>query len=81
MRRLAKLPRLPETDDESAFFAVDNTVMGLTGDAAYKDTMRGEDVTASSVTINLTGNQLTKVQMVNLGKMLWLVDIVPLNAE
>jgi hypothetical protein len=68
-------------DDESAFFAVDNTVMGLTGDAAYKDTMRGEDVTASSVTINLTGNQLTKVQMVNLGKMLWLVDIVPLNAE
>ena len=68
-------------DDEAAFFSVDNSIAGLTGEAKYKDTFSGDTVTASSVAIDLTGNQLSKVQVINLTKLLWLVSVVPFNAE
>lgn len=69
------------TQDESAFFAVDNTIPSLTGTAKYKDTFRGEDVIKSDVAIDLTGNKLTRPQIVALGKLVWLVCVVPMNAE
>jgi hypothetical protein len=69
-------------DDESAFFTVDNTLPSLTGSAKYKDTIRaGGTVTASTVAITLAGNNLTRQQVMALTKLLWLVSIVPMNAE
>jgi hypothetical protein len=68
-------------EDESAFFAVDKTITSLTGTAKYKDQMRGETVASSAVTVDLTGNKLTKPQLVNAFKLIWLVSIVPMNAE
>jgi hypothetical protein len=67
-------------DDEAAFFAVDKTLPSLTGTAKYKDTMRGETVASSAVTIDLTSN-LNKQQVINLTKLIWLVAVVPVNAE
>ncbi len=67
--------------DESDFFAVDATMPSLTGLAKYKDTFRGDTVTASKVNIDLVGNNLTKQQVVNLTKLIWLVSVVPINAE
>ncbi len=68
-------------DDESAFFATDTTLPSLTGKAKYKDTMRGESVIASNVTVDLVGNNLTKQQVVNLTKLLWFVSVIPMNSE
>jgi hypothetical protein len=68
-------------DDESAFFASDSTVPSLTGKAKYKDTIRGETVAASTVAVDLVGNNLTKQQVVNLTKLLWFVSVVPMNSE
>ena len=68
-------------DDEAAFFAVDNTLSSLKGTAKYKDQMRGETVASSAVTIDLVGNKLTKQQIVNATKLIWLVSVVPMNSE
>lgn len=67
--------------DESAFFAVDSAIPALTGTAKYKDQFRGEDVIKSDVQIDLVGNKLSRPQIVALGKMIWLVCVVPMNAE
>ncbi len=69
------------TDDESAFFATDTGIPSLTGTAKYVDTMSGETVRSSKVDVDLTGNGLNKQQTVNLAKLIWLVNIVPMNAE
>lgn len=68
-------------DDEAAFFAVDKTMPSLTGTAKYKDQMRGETVASSAVSIDLTGNNLNKQQVMNATKLIWLVAVVPVNAE
>lgn len=67
--------------DESAFFATDDAVSALVGTMKYKDTMNGDSVVASNVTIALTGNKLTKQQTMYMCKLLFLSTIVPLNAE
>ena len=67
--------------DEAAFFATDDLIASLVGTMKYKDTMNGDSVVASSVTIGLTGNKLTKQQTMYLCKLLFLSAIVPLNAE
>lgn len=67
--------------DESAFFTVDTQQSSLTGTMKYKDTMRGDTVTASAVVIDLQGNRLTKQQAMYLCKLLMLSSIVPMNAE
>lgn len=67
--------------DESAFFSTDDTIPALTGVMKYKDTMNGETVTSSVVTVDLKGNKLTKQQAMNLAKLLLLSTTVPLNAE
>ncbi len=66
---------------EADFFATDTSIASLTGTMKYKDSLSGEVVTASSITIDLTGNQLTKQQTMYLCKLLFLSSIVPLNAE
>ncbi len=70
-----------EASTSDDFFAVDTTLAALTGKLTYKDTMAGDKVVASNVTVNLTGNQLTNYQVLYLGKLLFLTMTVPLNAE
>jgi len=53
----------------------------LVGVMKYKDTLQGETVVASRVAIDLTGNQLTKQQVMNLFKLVFFSSIVPINAE
>jgi hypothetical protein len=67
--------------DESAFFSTDESIPALTGVMKYKDTLAGETVTASAVTVDLKGNKLTKQQAMYLAKLLLLSAVVPLNAE
>ena len=67
--------------DESAFFSTDDSIPALTGVMKYKDTLSGETVTASAVTVDLKGNKLTKQQAMYLAKLLLLSAAVPLNAE
>ncbi len=63
------------------FFAVDNTLAALTGKMTYKDTESGGKVVASSVIVDLKGNQLTNYQVLYLGKLLFLTLTGPLNAD
>ena len=67
--------------DESAFFSTDDSIPALSGAMKYKDTLAGETVTASAVTIDLKGHKLTKQQAMYLTKLLFLSVVVPLNAE
>ncbi len=67
---------------EDAFFSSNAAIAGLTGQLRYKDTILSNGtVTASAVAINLTSNALSKHQVVILSKLLFLVALVPLNAE
>lgn len=66
--------------DESAIFDTDTSIPSLTGTMKYVDTMSGDSVIASSVAIDLVGNNLTKQQAMLMAKLL-LSAIVPLNAE
>jgi hypothetical protein len=67
--------------DESAFFAVDNNLVSLTGTMSYKDTITNKVITSSSVKIDLVGNKLTKVQTVYLTKLLFISNLLPLNSD
>ena len=67
--------------DESAFFAVDNETPSLSGKMTYKDSESGGKVVASNVTIDLTGNKIDKKQTMYLAKLIFLVAVVPFNAE
>lgn len=67
--------------DESAFFTTDNSVPALIGVMKYKDTLIGDKVISSAVTVDLKGNALTKQQTMNLAKLLFFSVVVPLNAE
>lgn len=69
------------TTDEAAFFAADDTNPALTGTMAYKDSLSNGTVVASNVTIDLKGTKLSKQQVMNLAKLLFLTAVVPLNAE
>lgn len=70
------------TTSESSFFEVDNNVAALTGQMRYKDAMSTTgNVLASGVKVDLTGNKLNKLQIMNLCKLILISAIVPLNAE
>lgn len=68
--------------DEDAFFAVDNALPALTGNAEFVDQLvpGKEAPVASKITYNLAANRLTKQQIVNFFK-LWLIAIGPTNDE
>lgn len=67
--------------DESAFFSTDETIPALTGVIKYKDTMAGETVSSSALTVDLKGNKLSKQQVMYLAKLLFVSFTVPLNSE
>lgn len=67
--------------DEASFFASDSNIPALTGTMKYKDSMAGETVTASNITIDLKGNKINRQQTMNLTKMILLAAIVPMNTE
>jgi hypothetical protein len=69
------------TADEASFFATDDVNPSLTGIVKYKDSQAGDRVVASSIGIDLTGNKLTKQQTMILFKLIFLVAVVPFNAE
>jgi len=67
--------------DESAFFETDTTVPAVAGTFKYKDTMRGDTTMASTVTIDLTGANITKQQLMVVGKVVIFSCVVPMNAD
>jgi hypothetical protein len=69
------------TTDESAFFETDSTIPALVGTAKYKDTLRGDTTVASTVTIDLTGQNLTKQQAMVLCKLIVFSAVVPMNSD
>lgn len=70
---------------EGDFFATDDSVVGLTGTMSYVDTFKGDpkddNVQASAVNVDLTGNHLSKQQIMYLTKLLLLTAVVPMNSE
>jgi hypothetical protein len=67
--------------DEAAFFATDDAIPALTGVMKYKDTLVGDTVTASAVTVDLKGNKLSKQQTMYLAKLLLMTCVIPLNSD
>lgn len=68
--------------DEASFFETDTKIPSLTGTMKYKDTMNsGGTTTASSVMIDLTGNNLTKNQTMILCKLIMFSTVVPMNSD
>lgn len=66
--------------DEGSFFAVDPTIPNLSGTMKYKDTFRDQTVVQSAVAISLKGNSLSRIQIMNITKLI-ILAIVPINAE
>jgi len=71
------------TSDESSFFDTDTKIAGLTGTIKYKDTLPlVDDATShSAVTIDLTGNNISKQQLMVLFKVIILQSIIPVNSN
>lgn len=67
--------------DESAFFSTDTNIPSLAGTMKYKDTLRGDTTVASHVEIDLSGNNLTKPQVMALTKVLVFSAVVPMNSD
>ncbi len=67
-------------DAFAAFFSTDSKVPGFTGRIDYVDSFRGDTVIGSKVTYAVDGNQISKIQSMNLAKMLMLM-IGPFNDE
>lgn len=80
--------------NESDFFTTDTTVPGISGTMKYKDTLKtstvdvagdptGDNATtlASSVTIDLTGNNITRQQTMALFKIIIFSSVVPMNSD
>jgi len=72
---------------EADFFATDTNITGLTGTMKYADTFNGAytdentPVSASNITVDLVGNNLTKQQIMVLTKLLLMVAVVPMNSN
>ncbi len=67
--------------DESAFFETDSTIPAINGTMKYKDTLRGDTTLASSVTVDLLGNNVTKQQVMAITKLVLFSAVVPMNAD
>ena len=67
-------------DAEAAFFATDVSVPGFTGRVSYVDTFEGESVIASKVSYAIASSSASKVQTMNLAKILLLM-VGPFNDE
>ena len=69
------------SSDESSFFTTDNTVPGLTGTMKYQDTLKGDTTLNSAVTIDLTGNNINKQQLMYLTKIIIFASVIPMNSD
>ena len=68
--------------DESAFFAVDTSVPGLSGTMKYHDTLNGNgDTLKSDVAIDLVGSSITKQQLMILNKIVIFISVIPMNSD
>jgi len=67
--------------DEASFFETDTTVPALTGTWKYKDVIRGDVTQASSVKVELAGNNLNKQQVMAIAKVILFSSVVPMNAD
>jgi hypothetical protein len=72
--------------DESAFFTSNTTVPGLTGTMKYKDTIKDDGTEdgltlSSAVTIDLTGSNITKQQLMVLNKVAIFASVIPMNSD
>jgi hypothetical protein len=68
--------------DESAFFATNTSIPGLTGTMNYKDTLNADgDTTSSAVTVDLTGNSINKQQVMVLAKVIIFASVIPMNSD
>lgn len=68
--------------DESAFFTTDTAIPAIVGTMKYKDALNSSGETMSSkVTLNLTGNNITKLQTMALTKMIIFASVVPMNSD
>lgn len=67
--------------DESAFFETDTKIPGLTGTMKYKDAIRGDTTMASAVTVDLTGNNINKQQLMVICKVVIFASVVPMNSD
>ena len=67
--------------DEDAFFAVDTSVPCITGSMKYVDTMRGETVVKSMITVKLFGRNITKQQAMLTTKVIEIACAKPVNDE
>jgi hypothetical protein len=57
-------------------------VPGLSGTMKYKDTMNANgDTLASAVTIDLNGNNITKQEVMVLGKVIIFASVIPMNSD
>lgn len=72
--------------DEEAFFAVDESLPGLSGSMAYKDVLSAVNskaepvITESKITYNLVAHHLSNQQITNFFK-LWMLAVGPVNDE
>jgi hypothetical protein len=71
----------PKVVDESAFFASDNSAVGLFGTMKYQDSIKNDVTLTSAVDINLYGVGITKQQLMILNKIIIFTSIVPMNAD
>lgn len=69
------------SSDDSEFFESDNAIPSVNGTMKYKDTLKDDITMASSVSIDLTGNNITKQQLMNVCKMVIFAAVVPMNSD
>ncbi len=67
--------------DESSFFETDPNVPELSGTMKYKDAIQGDTTMSSVVTVQLTGNNISKQQAMYLAKLIIFTSVVPMNAD
>lgn len=66
---------------EEALFATNPMSRSLTGKVKYVDSFKGDAVVSSRVEIDLSSNNLSQAQRVNLAKLFFCVSVVPFSAE
>jgi hypothetical protein len=69
------------TTDESAFFETDNTIPAVNGTMKYKDSQPVDNTPHSAVTVDLTGNNITKQQTMVIAKLILFATVIPMNSD
>ena len=69
-----------QTDAFASFFATNNAIPGFTGTISYVDTFQGDDTIASKVVYAVDGNQVSRIQSMNMAKLLLLM-VGPFNDD